>query len=252
MIDAVVLAGSPNIGQLKDCSSAENEALINIGDRAMIDYVITALQGSSEIGRIVVVGPVKELSYLREKGNIIIAPSGRTAIESVENGIALLETDSMVLIATSDIPLITSTAIDDFLNLCRGKQGDLFYPIVPKEVNDLKYPGVRRTYVRLKEGKFTGGNLFLVNPAVVRKCAEKAEQFVAYRKKPLSLCKLIGFGFVIKYLFHRLSLAEAERQVSKLLSIKGFGVISSYPEVGIDVDKPSDLELVRKVLAPSS
>jgi len=52
-IDAIILAGSLNDGKLKDSSPVLYEALITIGKKAMIEYVIDALLNSSNIGKIV-------------------------------------------------------------------------------------------------------------------------------------------------------------------------------------------------------
>ena len=46
-----------------------------------------------------------------------------------------------------------------------------------------------------------------------------------------------------------LTLKEAEAKLSNIFGIKGAVIISPYPEVGIDVDKPGDLLLVREKLA---
>ena len=59
----------------------------------------------------------------------------------------------------------------------------------------------------------------------------------------------MGVGFVIKFLLRSLTLAEAERKVCQLLGmIKGVVVVSKYPEVGVDIDKPKDLELACKAM----
>ncbi|MHB1126041.1 MAG: NTP transferase domain-containing protein [Bacillota bacterium] len=251
MVDAIVLAGSTNNGPLQACSNASNEALIEIGQRVMVDYVVAALHKSAGIGRIAVVGPVQELGELYGgDARIVLCPGGDTALDSVSNGINALQTRNKVLLATGDIPLISHEAIEDFLQLCSHHDADLYYPVVPKEINDQKFQGVLRTYIKLKEGTFTGGNLFLLCPQAFQRSAQKGEDLVRLRKRPLALCRLIGFGFVIKFLLHSLTLSEVVRKFSSLLDLKGVAVISSYPEVGIDVDKPSDLELVRRVLVP--
>ena len=43
-------------------------------------------------------------------------------------------------------------------------------------------------------------------------------------------------------------MAEVEVRVEELIKLKGAGVVSLYPEIGIDVDKPSDLQFARAVL----
>lgn len=126
---------------------------------------------------------------------------------------------------------------------------DLYYPIVDKRVGELKYPVVKRTYVNLREGVFTGGNLFLVNPEIVEHTAPRVRKFLDYRKNPLKMVTLLGFSFLLRYLvLKNLTLSELEQKVSDMWAIRGAVIVSPWPEVGIDVDKPSDLQLARAVL----
>jgi hypothetical protein len=55
----------------------------------------------------------------------------------------------------------------------------------------------------------------------------------------------MGWTFLFQFVIGLLSLKGAERRVSEILGITGAVIQSSYPELGIDVDKESDLELVR-------
>ncbi len=249
-VDAVVLAGSRNNSRLKILSRVDCEAFISIGDFLMIDYVVNAILGAERVGRVAVVGPVELLEeHFGNTKNLLFTPPGETMLQSMHKGMNKLNTDRHVLVATADIPLITSEAIDEFIKLCQQKDNaDLYYSIISREVSEGKYPEVQRTYVHLREGTFTGGNLFLIKPGIVPRCLSKGEELVRLRKSPLALSRKIGLIFILKFLLRRLSLRDAEDKFSQLLNIKGVGVISPHPEVGIDVDKPSDLELVRRVL----
>jgi len=144
--------------------------------------------------------------------------------------------------------LITGEAIDDFVDRCGDETIDLYYPIVSRQVVEDRYAGARRTYVHLKEGVFTGGNVFLFNPGILSRCLVKGKQLVEARKNPLRLAGMVGLPFLLKFMTRNLSLREAEEKVSGLLDIKGLAVISRCPEIGLDVDKPEDLELVVKLL----
>ncbi len=247
MIDALVLAGSPNDGMLKECSDVSFEALITIGKRTMVEYVVEALMHSKNIEKILVVGP-GELTKIFSPLGIEVIPPQDTLIRNITSGLKHLASTKHVLVITSDIPLITAEAIDEFIRTCFLHEADLYFPVISQEDVCRKFPGVQRTYVKLKEGTFTGGNIFLVDPKVVPKCVKVGERLIKARKNPLKLCKIVGLGFLFEYLSHRLSLAEAEKKVSKLLDIKGKAIICSYPEVGVDVDKPSDLMMVSKLL----
>lgn len=251
MLGAVVLAGSPNDGPLKECSPARYEALIPIGSRAMIEYVVEALSGARRVRRVLVVGPAAELSALPLGDGVEIEDSAGGIMENIEAGLKRLSGEKRVLLATSDIPLLTSRSVDNFLDLCGDMSGDLYYPIIEKNVVEKIFPSTRRTYVRLKEGVFTGGNLFLINPAVYKRCLENGRKIISLRKSPVGLCKILGFTFLVKFLLHSLTLADAEKKVSKLLGIRGVAVKSEFPEIGVDVDKPGDLELVLKVIGDS-
>lgn len=246
---ALVLAGGLNLGPLRKVSSARYEAEIKIAGRPMIDYVVMALQSVPALEKIVVVCGENILSESEKRKVTAVIQPGKTMLESLNNGLQALDTEKPVLVLTADIPLINKEAIEGFLNRCKEKEADVYYSVVPKEVNDRKYPGVQRTYVKLKEGIFTGGNVVLLSPWVIRNHMDILNKAISYRKKPLQLCFLLGWKFLFSLFLGRLTIKQIEARVSKMLKFKAAGVISLFPEVGIDVDKPSDLQLVNKVLS---
>jgi GTP:adenosylcobinamide-phosphate guanylyltransferase len=247
--DAVILAGSFNEGKLSKFSKEKYEALVEIAHRPMISYVVDAVLESPLINRIAIAGPIKEMAQLFGGfDKVLITPGGGTPVESLINALDILQPAGKVLVATSDIPLITLGALADFVNRCNSQKADVYYPIVPKEENEKNYPGIKRTYIKFKEGIFTGGNLFLIDPVVVKACALKAEDFVANRKSPVALAKLVGWSFLIKFVLRKLTIKEVETTISHIFGINGAVIISPFPEVGIDVDKPSDLILVQEKL----
>ncbi|NLW48954.1 MAG: NTP transferase domain-containing protein [Firmicutes bacterium] len=248
-MNAIILAGAPNKGPLRQVSPAQYEAEIEIAGRPMLDYVVLALERVQSIKKIVIVGSESMLSnHQANPRQFTFIKPGPTMIESLENGIRVLNEREPVLVLTSDIPLITKEALEDFLNLCRAREGEIYYSFVPKTVNDQKYPGVQRTYVRLKEGTFTGGNLVLFSPEVVNDKFNTLKKAIALRKKPFKLCAMLGWLYIFKLLFGVLTIKEIENRVTEIFGMKAVGIVSLYPEVGIDVDKPSDLKLAREVL----
>lgn len=248
MYDAIVLAGGEN-SRLQGCGKTSYEALVEIAGQPMVLFVVQALAQSPHVERIFVVGPAAALARNRFPGATTIVPGGETIIDTIRQGMQALGHQRQVLVVTADIPLLTAAAVDDFISRCQEKQADLYYPIVRKEVNERQYPGTKRTYVKFREGTFTGGNIFLVNPAIVPRCLPRAERLIAYRKKPFQLARVLGWGFVCRFLLGCLDLPSVEKRVEKLLGIRGAVVQSPYPEVGIDVDKPSDLALVRRLFS---
>lgn len=249
MYDAIILAGGENSKQLSKFSPQPYEAMIEIAGKPMVAFVAEALSASQHVERIFVVGPVKELTRCKFPNNTFIVESGKSIIETIKIGMEALGHQRKVLVVTADIPLLTADAVNDFLVQCAAIDADLYYPIVQREVNNRCYPGNKRTYVRLKEGTYTGGNIFLVNPAIVPQCVAVAERIIDNRKNPFKLACILGWKFVFQFIFGTLSLGNVEKRVSELLGIKGAVVCSQYPELGIDVDKPSDLELVKSAFS---
>ena len=74
------------------------------------------------------------------------------------------------------------------------------------------------------------------------------EEVFLMRKKPWQLARMFGFVFVVKFFLRQLSLGELEKRASKILGFTSTAIISPYPEIGTDVDKPSDLELAERVM----
>lgn len=248
MVDAIVLAGRPNTGLLQQCSPETSEALIDVNGRPMVQYVLDALIMARHVDKIALVGPVQDLAGRISFGRAKLVEKGRTAVENVLRGVEELKSRDKVLVCTSDIPLITGEVVDCFVEACAARDARLYYPVADKRSVEAAYPGAKRTFVRLKEGSFTGGNVFLVDPEVVLSKADLIEQMYAVRKDPFAQCRLLGWGFVARMLLGVLSIFEVERRVCELFDLEGAVVIMPDPEIGMDVDKPADLELVREFL----
>ncbi|MGE5604642.1 MAG: hypothetical protein ACM3YE_03005, partial [Bacteroidota bacterium] len=61
-MNAIILAGAPNKGALRQVSPAQYEAEIEIAGRPMLDYVVLALERVQSINQIVIVGYESMLS----------------------------------------------------------------------------------------------------------------------------------------------------------------------------------------------
>ncbi len=245
MYDVVVLAGTGKPGELTRSEGVDNKAFIRVSGKTLLAYTLEALRSSPLTGRIVVVGPKAGLMPLA-------AAFGFTPVEekgslplNILAGFHALAPSRHFLLVSADIPFLTGEALEDFLSRCQPFDRDFYYPIVARADVEKSFPGTKRTYVRLREGVFTGGNLFLVNPAVVEEGVARFDRFFELRKSPLKLLAALGPVFVIKFLCRVLAISELEKKIPLLLGISGKAVITPYAGIGTDVDKPSDLELIR-------
>lgn len=241
MVNAVILAGDSE-------ENGVSKALKVIYSRYMIEYVINSLKESGCVGRIYIVGDER----LKEKVGSLVDGWIRACGGIMENIRCSVEAigdfETPCIIATSDIPMVKGEAIRDFVEKCQIRSIDLGYPIIDKKLNDQKYPDVKRTYVKMKEGTYTGGNIVYLNPKIVEKCTRKAKQLIEYRKNPFKMGRVLGFTFLIRLALGKLPISKVEDKIQRMFDIRGSAILTDYPEIGNDVDKPSDVEFMNKYL----
>lgn len=238
MLSAVILAGSQ---QFNGEYGVRNKAFLRLNGKLMIEYVIEALNKTGNIEKIVVVGPEGQLKgELESRVDNVIDANG-SIMENVAAGVRYLGTEEGILICSCDIPYITPEAINDFIDQAQRSGADLCYPIVEKKVTIKKFPAAERTYVKVKEGIFTGGNIFYINSKAVEIGFKLGERLLNARKKPLQMAGILGIGFLIRLLTGKLSIREIEKKFIKISDIKAKAIFSNYAEIGHDVDKPGDV-----------
>ena len=244
MLNAVILAGDNKNPLIDD---GECKALMKIGDRCMVEFVVDSLIAAGTIDKIVIVGPS---SLKKVLGGLVsdVIESKNSMVENLKMGIEYFNGDSHLIVCTSDIPLLSGEAVDDFVNQCINEDVDIGYPIIDKSLNDAKYPDVKRTYVKLKEGTYTGGNIIYVNPSAIKKCYPVAEELTNNRKNAFKLAKIFGFLILIKLVFGRLKITTVEKRVRTMFGINVKAIKTSYPEIGNDVDKIEDVDFVNKYM----
>lgn len=239
-MDALVLGGGRD-DALARSYGAPSKAFLPVAGRPMAAWVLRALKEGG-VGRVAFVGPRGPLDpapdlWLRDRDDLLA---------NVEEGLSALAAREPVLVATADVPLLTSEAVAHLLR--EAPAAGLVYPIVPKEAVEARFPGMKRTYARLREGTFTGGNLVLLDPELFRRALPTARKVVAWRKNPLRLALLFGPAFLLKLLFGALSVAELEARAEGIFGVPMRAMVVPYPEIGVDVDKPEDVAFAERAL----
>jgi len=248
MLDCIVLAGGEK-GGLAEQEGVAGKALIELAGKEMVCYVLDILCAMEEVERVVLVGPRDKLLFLTERYPVEVVAEQGSIPQNLLAAASCLNSGRHAMVSSADIPMLTRGAVDDFLNKCRPFDSDFYYPISPQDKIENRFPGMQRTYVTLQEGTFTGGNIFLANTALIASAVPALERFLANRKNPLKMVSLLGTGFALKFLTKKLTIAELEKRFSSLLNLKACAVVSDYAEISFDVDKSSDLELARHMIA---
>lgn len=250
---AVVLAGSPpdRPDPLAAWKGVSKKSLIPVAGRAMVRWVVDALHGSGRIGAVVLVGLSPE-DGVEFAGPVVYTPGGGSLLDNVLEGLdqvqALDPQAEKAVACSADIPLITPEVVRYFIATCEETDHDLYYPIVEEKVMEAQFPGSGRTFVPLKEGRFAGGDLYMVRIRAARANEPLARRLLEERKNYLAQVRLIGFLPLIKFLLRRLDIPEAERIAGRALRVSGRAICSRYAELGMDADKPHQLQMIEEVL----
>jgi len=252
-LTALVLAGTRQGGDpLAMHAGVTHKALIDIGGRAMLERVITALAQVPAIGRIVVAIEQPELldslaltpSHLGKPVSAI----GTGAGPSATLALALAQLGTPLLVTTGDHALLEPTWVGEFMQRCPA-QADIVAALAPRAAVQAAAPHTKRTYLRFSDGDFSGCNLFyLANPAAegVIRFWQSMERD---RKQPIRMIRKLGVSFALRYKLGWLSLTAASRRLGQLCNARVAFASLSDGRAAIDVDKPADLDLVREMVA---
>jgi CTP:molybdopterin cytidylyltransferase MocA len=173
----------------------------------------------------------------------VAAEAGPSA--SVEAGLAAYGTP--LLITTADHALLRPEWVTAFLAGVPA-EADIAAALARSQTVMAAAPDTKRTFLRFSDGAFSGCNLFYVaRPAGTRAIALWRE-VEALRKQPARLIGRLGAWTGLRYALGLLPLSGALERLGALAGVRAAAVELPFGEAAIDVDKPADLELVRRMV----
>lgn len=251
MIDALVLAGGiPSEGEpLYPLTQGRSKALLPVAGKSMAQWVLDALAASTRVRRAVVVGLDGGLRYPRE---LVYVPNHGGMLDNVLAGAQkILELDARadhLLVISSDIPAAESAQIDWVIEQALAMHDDFSYCVIERRAMEELFPGCRRTFFRFRDKEVCGGDLAVISTRLFSMDAGIWQRLTAARKSRWRTAATIGFDVLILFLLRRLSIDEAVRRASHRLNVRGRAINCPHPEVGMDVDKPFQRDLVEEFL----
>jgi GTP:adenosylcobinamide-phosphate guanylyltransferase len=185
-LDAIVLAGTDD--NPRRMIQGQNKAFLEIGGETLVRRVAQALLEAAAVGQVFVVGPSERLRrVLGDLGErITIVEQAGKMLTNAWQAIYASEArfrerhgrddpQRPLLFISSDLPLVSAAAIDDFVARCAGEDGSGAAPGsmlagVAEEASlsrfypDERGPGIRRPYVHLAECKVRLANIYVGRP----------------------------------------------------------------------------------------
>jgi GTP:adenosylcobinamide-phosphate guanylyltransferase len=255
---ALVLAGSRE-GARDELAAAQGErhrALIPVGGVPMLVRVLRTLLAAPSVGSIVVssdapaaLAEVPELKARVASGALSLRRSESSPSRSVLAVLDALPAGEPLLVTTADHALLTPAMVEHFLAACSAEPADVFVALVAASLLRARYPDSKRTYLPLRDDRYSGANLFAFLSPRARRAAEFWVRAEALRKRPWRLAAVFGPRALLAFWRRRFDLDTALARISDVIGAKVRPVRMPFAEAAIDVDHAADLALATRILA---
>jgi GTP:adenosylcobinamide-phosphate guanylyltransferase len=226
------------------------KALLDVAGKPMAQWVLDAVSDAKRADQVVLVGMEdhcglhceKTMHFIPDQNNLL--DNALTGMEKIQE---IHPQAEHLLVLPGDLPAITPQMIDWRIESLEGNDYDFEYTAIERTVMESRFPGSNRSYVKLKDVEVCGGDVHGLRISLIGK-RDLWERLIGARKNIFKQAALIGFDTLFLLLTRSMTLKGAETLVSKRLGIAGKATLSPYAEMGMDVDKPFQLEIMRKEL----
>jgi hypothetical protein len=226
-------------------------------------YILEAIAKSEVASQILIVGIPNELVPLPDKIDPttvdFLEIEGKNYEKIYQGGMRLLEIAKdkpeifagvikHALYIPADVPLLRDENIHRFLSNCGDMDADFYYSVIPEDITKDKAPDFDWGYMKVRDEKLSAGSLSLVNLEALK---SKYDLVVFLTENRKSFIKGVLFKsplLFLKLIFGRIKLAEVEKLMTKIFGIESRLVISEDVEIGMDIDRPQDLDYMRNRL----
>ena len=254
---ALVLAGSRGPDDpVARAGGVAHKCLVPVAGVPMAVRVVETLAACPSVGRIALaledpalLDDLPALRPLIAAGRCTALATGATPSLSVQRALDELPDPLPLLVTTGDHPLLTPEMIEHFCAAARTTGADLVAGLTPSSVIRKAYPDAQRTYLRFRDERYSGANLYALLGPDARRAVAFWRRVEQERKRPWRLARAFGWRPLLAYLLGRLTLDGAMARASGIIGARIAAVVMPYAEAAIDVDKPADLALAETILA---
>lgn len=250
-IDAFILAGEgetqKHYNPLLEKAGVSNKALIKLGGKPMICYILDALDNSKYIKSITIIGLKEKDFKYKSKKPLEFIEGGKNSFYSVMAAVEHFardgDTSKYVFSLSCDIPLVTAEMIDKYISSIDFSQDiDYYYPLVKVDALHDLYPNVTKVAIRFKEGLFYGGDLHIFRSKLLLERRGVLQDILMNRKNLMKVIRVVSLRIAFLYLIKRLNFNVIQKRMNKLFGIKGAIAVFDYPESCADLDYVEDLD----------
>lgn len=254
-ITALLLAGSrPGVDPLAQAAGVSVKPLAPVAGEPMINYPARALAAHPAISRVLILTQAPELyaadpatAWLAEHPKISFERSGDGIASSLMALVGQQDCAFPLLLATADHVLLDAAMLDQFIAEASG--ADIAVAMVERAILLARYPESRRTWLKFRDGWWSGANIFWFGSAKARSVIALWQEVEQDRKKGWKI--LIAFGpfALLGALLRILTLRGGIARIGRRFGLTARLVPMDRAEACIDADKPEDVALIERILA---
>ena len=252
-LSAIVLAGgeTTRTAPLYKTTHGARKAMIEISGKPMIQWVLDALGAARHVSQIHLVGlPCetdlrcnKPLSMTMDQGSMV-----DNIQAGAEEAIRCDPTATHALLVSCDIPTIQPEMVDWMVEQVQDLEADFYLTLIERATLSKLFPQATRTFVHLKNLEVCAGDLHCFRLAFAGEGKPMWDRLLVSSKNPMRLSSLFNYDALFFLKLRRMSLNEAEAAINQRFGIKGRAILAPYAEIGMDVDRPQQLDLIREYI----
>ena len=243
---AVVLAGTrPGGDPLSGHEGVPHKALIDVGGEPMLARVIAALReaGAARIG--VSCSDAAVAALARDHGAEVLPASSGPSDSAAQ---AFAQFGAPMVITTADHALLLAEWVRQLLD-DTPVSADLSIMFAARDRVEAALPGSKRTWLRFADNQWSGCNLFFLATPIAKRALDLWAGIEANRKRPWRIVARLGPRAILGYALGRLTLAGGLATLGRRHGMAVAVVAAADGLAAVDVDKPSDLADVRRIVA---
>ncbi len=254
-VNVLVLMGQNPNEDNPICSQEKvlHKALALVNKKPIIYYVLKALKEAKSVRDITIctntnIQLEEHLPQTLLKGVTQTFLCADTPAGTVEKHVNDNKVTLPLFVITSDLALLNADIVDDFVKKALRDSEDINVGFINMTHLKTAFPETKRTYIKCRDGWFSSCNLFLFKNSKAKKIFKECELLSQYRKNMLKLVYHIGIWRCISYFFRFQRLKSAMNAFTSKYDISCAPILLEHANVGVDVDKIEDLELVRQYM----
>lgn len=254
-VTAILLAGArPIPDPLAIAAGVPVKPLAPVAGEPMINRPARALLDHPAIGQVIVLTQRAD-AFAADPATAWLGAHPRVRFERGGAGIAssllaLMEAGDLpfpLLLTTADHVLLDRAMLDQFIAEATG--ADIAVAMVERATLLARYPQSRRTWLKFRDGGWSGANIFWFGSEKARPVIALWQEVEQDRKKGWKILSAFGPLALIGALLRISTLRGGMARVGRRLGLVARLVAMAQPEACIDADKQADVDLIEAILA---